>query len=61
MLGVVRDDLKQLVVAEAQKQIDAKKQSIGNDGLDQAIFELKDKNGCHFATPHGKWWCRSQC
>lgn len=45
MLGVVRDDLKQLVVAEAQKQIDAKKQSIGNDGLDQAVFTLKDKNG----------------
>lgn len=45
MLGVVRDDLKQLVVAQAQKQIDTKKQSIGNDGLDQAIFTLKEKNG----------------
>ncbi len=43
MLGVKRDDLKTLVVAVANKQIDTSKQSISSDGLDQAIFRLNDK------------------
>lgn len=43
MLGVKRDDLKTLVVNSAKSQIDAKKQSIENDGLAKAIFRVTDK------------------
>ncbi len=45
MTGIKRDDLKSLVVAEAKKQIDTKKQTIASDGLDQATFQLRDKEG----------------
>lgn len=43
MLGAKRDDLKTLVVAVANKQIDTAKQAISSDGLDKAIFRLNDK------------------
>jgi hypothetical protein len=43
MLGVKRDDLKKLVVNSAKDQIDSSKQSIGDDGLDKAVFKLGDK------------------
>lgn len=44
MIGVKRDDLKALVVKEAETQIDTSKQKISNDGLDDAIFKVKDKS-----------------
>lgn len=43
ILGVKRDNLKTLVIDSAKKQIDTKKQSIENDGLTKAIFQITDK------------------
>lgn len=45
MTGVKRDDLKTLVENQAKKQIDTSKQTIASDGLDQATFQLRDKDG----------------
>lgn len=44
MLGVKRGDLKTLVENEAKKKIDTSKQSIGNDGLDDAVFTVKPRD-----------------
>lgn len=43
MLGIKREDLNSLVVANANKQIDTSKQNISSDGLDSAVFRLNDK------------------
>lgn len=43
MLGIKREDLNALVVANANKQIDTSKQNISSDGLDSAVFRLNDK------------------
>ena len=43
MLGIKREDLNALVVANANKQIDTSKQNISSDGLDTAVFRLNDK------------------
>lgn len=45
MTGVKRDNLKMLVETEAKKQIDTTKQTIASDGLDQATFQVRDKEG----------------
>jgi hypothetical protein len=44
MLGVKQDDLKQLVEADAKKQIDTSKQVIRDNGLDDANIQV-DKKG----------------
>ncbi len=43
MLGVKEDDLKKLIEASAQKQVDLTKQPLVDYGLDKAIFKLGDK------------------
>jgi hypothetical protein len=45
MIGVSKDDLKTLVENEAKKQIDTSKQTIANDGIDQANYAVRDKSG----------------
>lgn len=41
MLGVKRDDMKQLLTASIKDQIDPDRQEIQDDGLDQATFTIK--------------------
>lgn len=43
MLGVKKDDLKELVEEDANKRIDKSKQEILDNGLDKAIFKVVEK------------------
>jgi hypothetical protein len=43
MTGVSQDDLKTLIKKDASKQIDTSKQSISDEGLHDATFQVQDK------------------
>lgn len=42
MLGVSRDDLKTIILAQAEKELDTKKQEITDDGVDKATFAAEN-------------------
>lgn len=44
MLGVNQNDLKKLITAQANSQIDTSKQAVLNDGLDTASFTVQGKD-----------------
>jgi len=45
MLGIKQDDLKNLINAEAARQIDIEKQTVTDTGLNAIIFRLGEKKG----------------
>ena len=45
MTGVNHKNLKTLVENKAKEQIDISKQTIASDGLDQAVFQVREKSG----------------